>query len=442
VVRRFDGEFKDTHNFLTTASSIQGEWSDPVFLNSGGFDPSLFHAEDGRKWLLNMLWDHRPGRSHFRGIALQEYSPQQQALLGERCIIFEGTELDYVEGPHLYQVGDWYHLATAEGGTGYTHAVTMARSRQLEGPYQADPQGPLLYAADAPEARLQRTGHGDLVQTADGRWYLVHLASRPLAGLRRSPLGRESCIQEVVQDEDGWFRLRHGGRLAADTIEAPDLARFGVDPPLDCDEFDHHVLNPVYQWLRRPHPERFCDLQARPGFLRLTGGESLGSLYDQSLLARRQVDFCFTALTTLEFEPVHFQHMAGLVLYYNASKFHYLYLSHDAELGKHLAVMSGTGEVSTRAEFPGYAQRVPLPGQQPVHLRAEVEQAQLRFAWSLDGEEWHVLPLDLDASLLSDEAGKGEGAQFTGNFIGLCCQDLDGHGIHADFDRFHYLGKD
>jgi xylan 1,4-beta-xylosidase len=104
--------------------------------------------------------------------------------------------------------------------------------------------------------------------------------------------------------------------------------------------------------------------------------------------------------------------------------------------------MSGTGEVSTRAEFPGYAQRVPLPGQQPVHLRAEVEQAQLRFAWSLDGEEWHVLPLDLDASLLSDEAGKGEGAQFTGNFIGLCCQDLDGHGIHADFDRFHYLGKD
>jgi xylan 1,4-beta-xylosidase len=320
--------------------------------------------------------------------------------------------------------------------------LTMARSRQLEGPYQADPQGPLLYAADAPEARLQRTGHGDLVQTADGRWYLVHLASRPLAGLRRSPLGRESCIQEVVQDEDGWFRLRHGGRLAADTIEAPDLARFGVDPPLDCDEFDHHLLNPVYQWLRRPHPERFCDLQARPGFLRLTGGESLGSLYDQSLLARRQVDFCFTALTTLEFEPVHFQHMAGLVLYYNASKFHYLYLSHDAELGKHLAVMSGTGEVSTRAEFPGYAQRVPLPGQQPVHLRAEVEQAQLRFAWSLDGEEWHVLPLDLDASLLSDEAGKGEGAQFTGNFIGLCCQDLDGHGIHADFDRFHYLGKD
>jgi xylan 1,4-beta-xylosidase len=71
-----------------------------------------------------------------------------------------------------------------------------------------------------------------------------------------------------------------------------------------------------------------------------------------------------------------------------------------------------------------------------------VDHATLRFSWSLDGERWHMLPYELDASVLSDEAGKGEGAQFTGNFVGLCCQDLAGTGLHADFDRFYYLEND
>ena len=61
VVNRFDGNFKDTHNYLTTSPTIEGHWSDPVYLNSSGFDPSLFHDDGGRKWWLNMIWDHRPG---------------------------------------------------------------------------------------------------------------------------------------------------------------------------------------------------------------------------------------------------------------------------------------------------------------------------------------------------------------------------------------------
>ena len=142
VVRRFDGNFKDTHNYLTTCVTIDGEWSEPVYLNSSGFDPSLYHAPDGRKWLLNMVWDHGPDRTFFRGIILQEYAPSHGRLVGERSLIFEGTEHDCTEGPHLYRVGDHHYLMTAEGGTGYDHGVTMARSRDLRGPYEVDPAGP------------------------------------------------------------------------------------------------------------------------------------------------------------------------------------------------------------------------------------------------------------------------------------------------------------
>ena len=62
---------RDVHNYLVTCETIDGEWSDPIALNSSGFDPSLFHDDDGRKYLVNMLWDHRPNRHHFGGIVLQ-----------------------------------------------------------------------------------------------------------------------------------------------------------------------------------------------------------------------------------------------------------------------------------------------------------------------------------------------------------------------------------
>ena len=118
VVRRFDGNFKDTHNYLATCASVDGDWSVPVFLNSSGFDPSLYHAPDGRKWVLNMIWDHRPDRTFFGGICLQEYAPSERRQVGERALIFEGTEHDCTEGPHLYRYGDNHYLLTAEAGTG------------------------------------------------------------------------------------------------------------------------------------------------------------------------------------------------------------------------------------------------------------------------------------------------------------------------------------
>ena len=128
---------RDFHNYLVTCPSIDGEWSDPVYLNSSGFDPSLFHDDDGRKYLVNQLWDHRPGRNRFAGIVLQEYEHGSRQLIGERKNIFAGTSIGFTEAPHLYKRNGWYYLVTAEGGTGWGHAMTMARSRSLYRPVRA-----------------------------------------------------------------------------------------------------------------------------------------------------------------------------------------------------------------------------------------------------------------------------------------------------------------
>lgn len=442
-VRRFDGNFKDTHNYLVTCESVDGDWSEPVYLNSSGFDPSLFHDADGRKWLTNMLWDHRPETNFFGGILLQEYCAARQALVGEAVNIFPGSELGFTEAPHLYRHGNFYYLLTAEGGTGYGHAVTMARAKNIAGPYQLDPGGSVISARDFPHSPLQRTGHGDFVETAAGELYLVFLCSRPLPGLsagrRRSPLGRETAIEKVAWTNDGWLRLARGDSLPAQQVAAPDLPRHPWPPAPARDDFNGAGLAIDFQWLRTPRPEEFYSLAERPGYLRLKGRESLGSWYTQALVARRQQAFRFSAVTKIEFEPRHFQQMAGLVSYYNASKYHYLYISRDGQLGKHLAIMSCHGDPGLAAVFPLQHEPIALPDRQPVYLRADIDYQRLVFSWSLDGEKWQRVPVVLDNSLIADEVGRGEGASFTGAFIGMCCQDLAGTRLPADFDFFEYL---
>src|SRR5690606_36019281 len=114
--------------------TIDGEWSEPIYLNSSGFDPSLYHDADGKKYLANMYWDHRLNHHNFYGIVLQEYDVEKQRLIGDAKIIFEGTDIKLVEAPHIYKINEYYYLLTAEGGTRYHHAATIARSKNLWGP--------------------------------------------------------------------------------------------------------------------------------------------------------------------------------------------------------------------------------------------------------------------------------------------------------------------
>ncbi|MYM35627.1 family 43 glycosylhydrolase [Duganella sp. FT94W] len=425
---------RDFHNYLVTSPTIEGPWSDPVYLNSSGFDPSLFHDADGRKYLLNQLWDHRPGGNRFNGIVAQEYSVAEGKLIGKRTNIFKGTAHGLTEAPHLYQRNGYYYLLTAEGGTGWNHGVTMARARDLHGPYELHPEQTMLSARHRPDASLQRAGHADIVETPDGQTYMAYLCGRPLRNRGVCTLGRETALQPVVWGADGWLRTLDGQGTPTLQAPAPGLPEHRFDPAPEREEFDTPTLPIAFQWLRTPWPEALFSLTDRPGYLRLYGRESLGSSYRQSLVARRQQAHCYSASTLVEFEPEHYQQQAGLVCYYNASKFHYLYISHDEALGKHLRVMTS---LPNHVQTDTFTAPVALPSG-PVELRVEVDEERLYFGYRVAGGVWQWLPQQFDASILSDEANAPGQPNFTGAFVGVACQDMAGTALHADFDYFDY----
>ncbi|AFL52732.1 xylan 1,4-beta-xylosidase [Sinorhizobium fredii] len=444
-VKRFDGNFKDAHNYIVTAEAVEATWSDPVYVNSSGFDPSLFHDDDGRKWFLNMQWNHRsesfggaPKHPAFDGILLQEWDERTRKLVGSVKNIFAGSSLGLVEGPHLFKRDGWYYLTTAEGGTGYDHAVTMARSRAIDGPYEMHPNVYLITSKDHPEAPLQRAGHGQYVETPDGQAYHTHLCGRPLPPHRRCTLGRETALQKCAWREDGWLYLESGSVVPEITVPAPAETSVVPKPAVIETDFDEGVLAPELQWLRTPLPERIFSLERREGHLRLFGRESIGSWFEQALVARRQEHHSFRAETVVDFAPDTYQQVAGLTHYYNRHKFHALGVTWHETLGRVVSILSCPGDFPHgRLEYPaGSGAAVP---EGPIHLAMEIRGNDLQFFWRASAQQdWASIGPALDAGVISDEGGRGEHGSFTGAFAGMFAFDTSGSGIPADFDVFRY----
>jgi len=433
-VKSFIGMFKDTHNYLVTATDIRGPWSEPVYLNASGFDPSLFHDTNGKKYLVNMLNDYRCWSTKFSGILLQEYSEEKKALIGEPINIFKGTPLGLTEGPHLYQHDGYYYLMTAEGGTSYEHAVTIARSKNIEGPYEVDPINPLITSQHARLNPLQKAGHASLVKGHNDRWYLVHLCGRPVGEGRMCILGRETALEEVVW-KDGWLRLANGGNTPSETVEIYGVeADSTVEKKYLLEDFDQNEWSIHLQTLRVPLMER-ASLTERPGYLRLYGKESFSSYHEQSLLAHRQQSFYTEATTKVDFQPKSFQTMAGLVYYYNNLSYYYLYITEDEVAGRVLSIMSCVLGKGTQPIGVG----IQLPATGEVYLRLTTAKEKAYFSYSLDNESYIRIGNDLDATVLSDDYYSLAGhIMFTGAFIGICCQDLSGRNVYADFDYLEY----
>jgi xylan 1,4-beta-xylosidase len=440
-VKRKDGSFKDAHNYIVTAPDIMGPWSDPVYVNSSGFDPSLFHDDDGRKWFNNMTWDHRSRPLTFAGIALQEYDPKARKLVGERKIIFKGTDLELVEGSHIYKRNGWYYLLTAEGGTGYDHACTFARSRQIDGPYELHPQKHILTAKDAPLNKVQRSGHGDIVDTPDGRTYLVHLMGRPTTQKRRCVLGRETGIQECEWRDDGWLWVKNGP-VPSQEVDLPAARNEEKYREKKHYTFNSPDLDIDFQWLRTPEPERIFSLTEKPGVLRLFGRESIASWFEQALVGRRQQHFNFASETEIDFSPSDERQMAGIALYYGRYNFHYLAVTAHSDGQRELLNMSSLISFPDgKLSFPDEPEQIPNEGK--VRLRLEVQDSGLQFSYALEGENaFKPVGPKLDASIVSDECGgHAEHGSFTGSFVCLCAHDLNGTGLPADFSYFSYEPK-
>lgn len=448
--------FKDTHNYLTTASSIDGPWSDPVYLNSSGFDPSLFHDDDGKKWFVNVQWDYRPWNHSFSGIVLQQFDEKENRLVGPITNIFKGTDLRLTEAPHLYKRNGWYYLMTAEGGTSYMHAVTLARSRSLEGPYELHPDKHLLTSlADralfetsgdqkgyalmpgAFHKGLQKAGHGSMASWTESEWILAHLSGRPLDGTSNCPLGRETALQKIIWKDDDWPYLEGTG--------ASEIVFFSMKEGVAAldkhdrgeswrDDFDGPSIDAKLNTLRVPAGNNL-SLTERKGWLRIYGKESPISRFNQAMAVRRVQHFSWSARTVTDYKCDSFQQFAGLIVRYDETMQHILRIS-DHEGRRTLGIISYD---LNHLNLPLGENEIPLP-EGPVHLGIDTDYRKMQFSYSLDGETWHKIGPEYDASKLSDDYVKPMG--FTGTFVGVGSWDVSGRRHYADFDYLEYKGRE
>ncbi len=427
-----DGHLKDTENYLTTAKNIEGPWSDPVFLNGSGFDPSLFHDDNGKKYILNMCWDYRfdDDGARFRGILLQEYDHKKKQLVGKPVKIFEGTEKHITEGPHMFKKDGWYYLLTAEGGTGLTHCATLARSKSPYGPFELHPNKHIITAWET-DCYLQKAGHASLCEGKDGEWFMAHLCGRPQKEGRCS-LGRETAIQNIEWREDGWVYLKNGTINPSDTFEAhvPDDTM-----PTDKTYTFNGAIDIDFMTLRQPITPDVFDVKSRKGYLRIRGRKSLMSLFDQSILVRRQEAFSFEAETKVEFEPECINHWAGLLYRYSENNQHYLYVSYDDKTGGRELLKITYDDAWFKLE-----RVASLPANGAVYLRVCVENGDGQFFYSTDGKMFEKAGVAFDATKLSDEYNRP--LAFTGPYVGMACQDFSDSKKTADFEYFRYTEKE
>jgi xylan 1,4-beta-xylosidase len=436
IVRSVGTPYFDTDTYVSTATEAAGPWSAPRRIASHGFDPALFHDDEGRLWLLNLQNDHRPGGRRFAGIVLAELDRKTLAPIGDTHLLLQHERL--AEGPKLIRKDGWYHLVLAEGGTGFEHGVRVARSREITGPYELDDR-PLLTSRDDPTLPLQKAGHGELVRLPDDSWVLSHLTARPLntpAG-PRCPLGRETAIQAVTWDKEGWPRMRHGGSHPAVEVDVPTQPR-----PLDRLPLSDDPLGWPWSTPRAAPDPSWADTAARPGWIRLRGRQGLESRWAHSLLAQRITEHRAEAEVTVEARPTTFTQAAGLVLWYDTRSHLALDLTWAEPAGEEQRGQQWRGGGRTVLSLverdEGSTRQVAVvdveSAESAFTIGVTVEDGVARF-WYVDdaGTRTPVGP-ELDFTHLSDDHGSR--LRFTGAMAGIHAADLVDAAFTADFTGF------
>lgn len=256
TIRYHEGRFymvttNDTYqrNFYVYTDDIYGEWSEPVFVDQGGIDPSLYF-EDGKAYFMSNGTDKADGRAC---IYQCEIDIETGERLTESRPIWKGSGGRYLESPHLYRFGDWYYLMAAEGGTEYGHMITYARGKTPYGPFEEYPGNPVLTNRNlgGNQNRIQGIGHGDLITTEDGHTFMVCLGFRIQSDwMPYHHLGREVFLVPVHWGKDGWFQAGVNG-----TVEEE------MEMSLDAGKQDEPGKYDVTFEKMKNEPERWCHLR-------------------------------------------------------------------------------------------------------------------------------------------------------------------------------------
>jgi xylan 1,4-beta-xylosidase len=407
-------------NFFVHTKDPSGEWSEPVLLDQGGIDPSLFFDDDGKVYLTTAGSSGCAAR-----ICQSEIDIKTGKRLSEIKPLWSGTGGSSPEGPHLYKLNGYYYLMIAEGGTEYGHGETIARSRSPWSPFEAYSRNPILTHRNFKASLIQGTGHVDLVQAHDGSWWAVFLGFRPASRLAHH-LGRETFLAPVTWSDDGWPIINGSGtvtpRMAVRTLPQ----ELQPAPPVR-DEFSASKLDLPWNFVRNLDTSRW-SLTERAGWLRLKG--SAATLEDTEappvFVGRRQQHFDGEILAQIDFQPTRPGEEAGLALRMN-NRHHYEFgiTQMNGERVVYLRYVIG----SIRAEA---AQKPIRAGHVRLQIRSSPET--YRFSYAVGDGPFQVIG-EVETRYLSSEVADG----FNGVFVGMFATGRGKNSAApADFDWFEY----
>lgn len=422
-------------NFVVTAEDPAGPWSAPRVIDGApGIDPDIFFDDDGKVWYVGT---HAPEKPDFQGqgeIWLQELNPEDWQLRGERHLLWRGAcGGTWAEGPHLYKRDGRYYLLIAEGGTAENHAVMVAVADDLRGPYVSNARNPILTSRHLSYRNwVHSTGHADLVELPDGRWYMVALGIRSdEAG--RSNMGRESHLIPVVWEREPfeWKAVKHEWPVAAPETgrvmrrealpfpERPQRRRNAFR-----DDFDGGALDLEWNFRRVPG-EGVASLTARAGFLRMPARpERVAQRGSASLVGIRQWESDFEFAAKMLFRPGMDGVEAGLNLFQKDDN--YVSFLVGRSDGGHALTLT----LAERGQAPQAVERRILEGYAgEVVLRARSRAGRMEFDYSLDDGQSFSAFASTDAQRLLSRG-------YTGAYLGLYATSngQEAAAAHADFD--------
>ncbi|MCL2229471.1 MAG: glycoside hydrolase family 43 protein [Treponema sp.] len=421
---------KNGGNFIITADDPKGPWSDPIWLEGAdGIDPSIFFDTDGKAWYHGTHpapeGEAYPGNYeiYIREIDLKLLKERKNPLSGDNIGIWRGALRNVIwpEGPHIYKIDNEYFLLHAEGGTGLDHAVCIAKAKDIKGPWEGKKSNPVAtHRHLGKRVGIINVGHADLVDDANGNWYMVLLASRQIEGV--CPLGRETFLIPVFW-EDGWPFIGTESGMIEEEIELETNSEENRSRSENknecltekvCDHFKG-VIPLNWLTLRLPSNEKdfaFC-VNARSDALRLFAKKAtMRSMEHPAFAGRRirHINWEFSA--EIEFIPKKENECAGIVIL-QSEDFQYrleIFLSEKGYMSLRLIKAAGK---NTDEETVAVCELHAV--QKFIILKANCIDMELSFFYETDNKHMIKVSGGQDARILSTEYAGG----FVGSLAGV-----------------------
>ena len=399
---------EDDGNFFVWTKDPAGEWSDPVWLTFPGIDPSLFFDEDGKVYYTGTK----------EKIYVCEIDIQTGESKGEATAIWGGSGGNDPEGPHMYHRDGWYYLFISEGGTEYCHMITVARSRDIYGPYEDCHRNPVL-SNRSHCFPIKAVGHSDLVEDQNGNWWAVCLGIRTISYPFRHNLGRETMLVPMYWDEEGWPVMGRDGLLdevietnllpfVKDEVKSEEKTEKNIEetPYHFYDDFSAEKLDFAWNFIYNPISEYFSYEKGKKGITLFGNEVSISEKESLAWIGHRQKHHDCKIQTKLCVTELSEGEEAGLTIYMNPT--------HHYEIVR--TKISGEDCIIFRRQIGSLWKIEQVVACEAKEMVFELlsQNNEYTFGYRLDTEEFITIGKG-ETDYLTTEVG----GRFTGNYVAL-----------------------